>query len=185
MSLFLTFAFLSTAFAGDMAVVPLISKGLESSKVAQITNLISAELDFSGKYDFVDVLGSKPATLTNKCLNSNSCLREIAKANSVDAVLAGAIAKQGDQLDFYLVLFDNNMIVRKLAFSMANKPSVIADQMGMHIKEVLTGEKQEAPKEDAMERPTPETTSTNDLLGEDLSLDSLSMDDFGSVWAYP
>ncbi|MBM75861.1 MAG: hypothetical protein CMK59_10710 [Proteobacteria bacterium] len=176
--LFLSTVMFNTAFAGDMAVVPLLSKGLESAKVIQMTNLMSAELDFSGQYDFVDVLESKPSTLTSKCLNSNSCLREIANSNNVDALLAGAVAKVGSQLDFYVVYFDNNMIVRKLAFSLENKSSVIADEMGGYIQEVLTGVKPQ--KEDAMERPNLETTSSNELLGDDLSLDDLSMDSFDS-----
>ena len=71
------------------------------------------------------------------------------------------------------------MIVRKLAFSLENKSSIIADEMGAYIPRGLTGVKP-VKEEDTMERPNLETTSTNKLFGEDLSLDDLSMDSFDS-----
>ena len=117
--------FLAAAQAKDLVVPPLISRGLDSKKVLQITNLISSELDFSGLYDFVNIPPQKPATLTSKCLSSPVCLQNIAKDNQSQAILAGAVTRQGDKLDFYLVFCEGGVIKNKKAFTLANTANAL------------------------------------------------------------
>jgi hypothetical protein len=105
-----------------------------------ITSLVSSELDFMGQFEMVDQLDAAPSGFSSKCLTSASCLGAIAKANSVDAVFAGAATVSGSNVDLYLVLYDGGRIKRSKEFTIENTPSVIADSMTNLIREVVTGE---------------------------------------------
>ena len=131
----------ATAFAGDAVVTPLVARGIDPLVSLNMASLISSELDFMGTYENVDQLDMAPAGLNAGCLNSASCLGGIASANGTQAVVTGALAQVGNKFDFFLVLYDNGRIVRKKEFTLPNVPSVIADSMGAHVKELVTGEK--------------------------------------------
>jgi hypothetical protein len=131
----------SAALAGDAVVTPLVARGIDPLVSLNMASLISSELDFMGTYDNVDQLDTVPKSLNAGCLNSASCLGGIAKQNGSQAVVTGALAQVGNKFDFFLVLYDNGRIVRKKEFTLPNVPSVIADSMGAHVKELVTGEK--------------------------------------------
>ena len=131
----------ASALAGDAVVTPLVARGIDPLVSLNMASLVSSELDFMGAYENVDQLDSVPKSLNAGCLNSASCLGGIAKANGSQAVVTGALAQVGNKFDFFLVLYDNGRIVRKKEFTLPNVPSIIADSMGAHVKELVTGEK--------------------------------------------
>jgi hypothetical protein len=131
----------SVGLAGDAVVTPLVAKGIDPLVSLNMTSLISSEIDFMGAYDNVDQMTKVPTGLNGACLNSASCLGGIAKAEGAQAVITGALAQVGNKYDFFLVLYDNGRIVRKKEFTLPNVPSVIADSMGGHVRELITGEK--------------------------------------------
>ena len=122
-------------------MTPLVARGIDPLVSLNMASLISPEPDFMGTYENVDQLDMAPAGLNAGCLNSASCLGGIASANGTQAVVTGALAQVGNKFDFFLVLYDNGRIVRKKEFTLPNVPSVIADSMGAHVKELVTGEK--------------------------------------------
>lgn len=131
----------SSALAGDLVVTPLVARGIDPLISLNMASLVSSELDFMGSYENVDQLDTPPKVLNAACLNSASCLGGIASANGAQAVVTGALAQVGNKFDFFLVLYDNGRIVRKKEFTLPNVPSIIADSMGAHVKELVTGEK--------------------------------------------
>jgi hypothetical protein len=131
----------TSAFAGDAVVTPLVARGIDPLVSLNMASLVSSELDFMGAYENVDQLDAVPKSLNAGCLNSASCLGGIAKENGSQAVVTGALAQVGNKFDFFLVLYDNGRIVRKKEFTLPNVPSIIADSMGAHVKELVTGEK--------------------------------------------
>ena len=130
----------NAALAKDAAVSPLVSRGVDPLVVLNLTSLISSELDFMGAYEAVDQISTMPAGMNVACISSPTCLAGIAKANGAQAIVAGTVAIVGNKLDLTLVLEDSGRIVRKKQFTLPNIPSVIADAMSGHIKELVTGE---------------------------------------------
>ena len=165
--------FLFAAQAKDLVVPPLISRGLDSKKVLQITNLISSELDFSGLYDFVNIPPQKPATLTSKCLSSPSCLQNIAKENQSQAILAGAVTRQGDKLDFYLVFCEGGAIKNKKAFTLPNTANALASDLGNHVTEVVSGKKVEKQSVEG----TLDSIDDDEFEDDDLSMAGIVLED--------
>ena len=165
--------FLAAAQAKDLVVPPLISRGLDSKKVLQITNLISSELDFSGLYDFVNIPPQKPATLTSKCLSSPSCLQNIAKENQSQAILAGAVTRQGDKLDFYLVFCEGGTIKNKKAFTLPNTANALASDLGNHVTEVVSGKKVEKQSVEG----TLDSIDDDEFEDDDLSMAGIVLED--------
>ena len=131
----------TSAFAGDAVVTPMVARGIDPLVSLNMASLVSSEIDFMGAYGNVDQLDAVPKTLNAACLNSASCLGGIAKEHGAQAVITGALAQVGNKFDFFLVLYDNGRIVRKKEFTLPNVPSIIADSMGGHVKELITGEK--------------------------------------------
>ena len=128
------------AFAADSVVVPLYSPNLNSSKVGNITSLITSEVDFSGRYDMVSQATQRPSTLTPKCLKSVSCLRPIAQKEGVDAMITGSVTKVGNELEFFIILYERSMIIRMKRFRIEDSPLTLAADVGGYIQEVVTGE---------------------------------------------
>jgi hypothetical protein len=164
----------STAQAGDAVVTPLVARGLDPLIALNMTSLISSELDFMGAYENVDQLTEVPASLNSSCLNSASCLGGIAKSNGSQAVLTGALAQVGNKYDFFLVLYDNGRIVRKIEFTMPNVPSLIADGMAARVKELVTGEK-----------PAEQSTTTAAVLDMDAFDDDEDEEDMAVIATGP
>ena len=172
----------TVAQAKDLVVPPLISRGLESKKVLQITNLISSELDFSGLYDFVNIPPSKPATLTSKCLSSPSCLQAIARENKSEGILAGAVTLQGGNLDFYLVFCEGGIIKNKKAFSIPNTAESLASDLGGHVIEVISGKKVEKQSvEGTSDFIDDDAFEDDDLSMEGIVLEDASIDSFANA----
>ena len=133
-------AFTAQAMAADSVVVPLYSPNLNSSKVGNITSLITSEVDFSGRYDMVSQATQRPSTLTPKCLKSVSCLRPIAQKEGVDAMITGSVTKVGNELEFFIILYERSMIIRMKRFRIEDSPLAVAANVGGYIQEVVTGQ---------------------------------------------
>jgi len=157
-----------TALAGDAVVTPLVARGIDPLVALNMASLISSELDFMGAYDNVDQLDAPPKALNAGCLNSASCLGGIARENGSQAVLTGALAQVGNKFDFLLVLYDNGRIVRKKEFTLPNVPSIIADSMGAHVKEVVTGEK--PAEQTSAAAPVVDAGAFDDFEDEDIAI---------------
>ena len=134
-----TFFFSSTALAGDSVVIPLYSPNLPAVKVGNLTSLITSEVDFSGRYDMVYPADARPRSLTPKCLKSVTCLKPIAAAEGVNAMVAGSVTKMGGELEFFVVLYENDKIIRMKRFRIADDPLSVAGDVGGYIQEVVTG----------------------------------------------
>ena len=138
--------FSNIAYAGDSVVIPLYSPNLPAVKVGNITSFITSEVDFSGRYDMVSQADVRPKTLTPKCLKSVSCLKPIAAAESVNAMVTGSVTKIGAELEFFIVLYENGKIIRMKRFRIEDDPLAIPDA-GSFIQEVVTGKAVEAEEE--------------------------------------
>jgi len=141
-----TLLFSNIANAGDSVVIPLYSPNLPAAKVGNITSFITSEVDFSGRYDMVSQADMRPKTLTPKCLKSVSCLKPIASAESVNAMVTGSVTKIGGELEFFIVLYENGKIIRMKRFRIEDDPLAIPDA-GSFIQEVVTGKAVEAEEE--------------------------------------
>jgi hypothetical protein len=156
-----TMLYSSTAFARDAAVIPLYSPNVNSQKIGNITSLITSEVDFSGRYDMVSQADQRPKSLTPKCLKSVSCLKPIANGESVDAMITGSVTKMGGELEFFIILYENQKIIRMKRFRIEDSPLAVAADVGAYIQEVVTGK--------AVEEDDPMTNASlaNDVLEED------------------
>ena len=132
----------TVAQAATVAVSPPVNNGADAKTVLGAHQLISSELDFMSAVDGVTDLEAKPASLTNNCLNSTSCLGTITKAAGTDWLVTGAIAPEGTNLSIDLVLYDSgaNKIVRRKAWTIPSDPSSMADAMTPILNELLSGE---------------------------------------------
>lgn len=134
-----TFFFSNTAIAGDSVVIPLYSPNIPAAKVGNLTSLITSEVDFSGRYDMVYPADARPKSLTPKCLKSVSCLKPIAAAEGVNAMVAGSVTKIGKELEFFIVLYENGKIIRMKRFRITDDALSVAGDVGSYIQEVVTG----------------------------------------------
>ncbi|NOY26795.1 MAG: hypothetical protein GXP62_13060, partial [Oligoflexia bacterium] len=159
----------STAMALDAVVPPLVAKGVDPLVNLNLTSLVSSEADFLGVFDEVTQLDTAPAGLTASCLSSTSCLYKIAKAAGTDTVLAGQATLVGQDYQFKLVYYSvsKNRILHTKTFKLPNSPAEIADGMGGHVREVVTGSAPAAP----------DSTKLNGFQDVDLFAD----DDFETV----
>lgn len=133
----------SVAAAQEVAVAPFLPKaGLDQKVATNVTSLVASELDFMSDFDGANELDSKPKSLTLSCLNKASCLKAIGKNAGADFVVAGSVAPAGEEYDIYMVLLDVNKgtYVRKLSAKVDNSPSGMADTMGAHVSELVTGQ---------------------------------------------
>lgn len=134
------------ALADDVVVPPLIPRGSTQVRdVANITQLISSELDFMSDVTKVVELSKVPAGFGVSCLDSASCLRGIGRKNEVDHVLAGTLRVSDAVVTIDLVYFDvtRGRFVRRKDFELVNRPEIIADNMDDVVREMVTGQ---APK---------------------------------------
>ncbi len=157
-----TMLYSNAAFARDSVVVPLYSPNLDANKVGNITSLITSEVDFSGRYDMVSQADSRPKALTPKCLKSVSCLKPIATDEGVNAMVTGSVTKMGGELEFFIVLYENEKIIRMKRFRIEDSPLSVAANVGGFIQEVVTGQAVEE-EEDIMA----DVPLANDVLEEE------------------
>ena len=84
-----------TVLAGNATVVPLYSANVDAQTIGNLTSLITSEVDFSGRYDMVGQVDSRPSTLNSNCLKSISCLNKIASSNGATSMVVGSVYKKG------------------------------------------------------------------------------------------
>ena len=142
----------SVAMAENAVVSPFVGKaGVDSLQVLNITSLVSSEVDFSMSFDHVAQLEAMPAGMNVACLASSSCLSGVAKANSAQVVIAGSVAKVGEQFEIFMVNYHSSRgIVRKKSWKISADPTTMADLMSSLVNEILTGKshEQEAKEDD-------------------------------------
>jgi hypothetical protein len=128
------------ASAGTVVLTPLLSEGADPKVVANVTALISSELDFmSSVEDVIEV--ARPATLNASCLGSTTCLGGIAKGGGGDQLVTGSMALADGNVTLDLVLFDaaTSKTVRRKSFTLPSTSEDLADGMGGVMKELMTG----------------------------------------------
>jgi|GEM_PF-6347227 len=157
-----TMLYSNTAFARDAAIIPLYSPNVNPQKIGNITSLITSEVDFSGRYDMVSQADQRPKSLTPKCLKSVSCLKPIAAAESVDAMITGSVTKMGGELEFFIILYENQKIIRMKRFRIEDSPLAVAADVGGFIQEVVTGQAVEEEED-----PMANVPLVNDVLEEE------------------
>jgi hypothetical protein len=132
---------IAPAWAGEVVVPPLLSSGVESQTVHNLTTLIASELDFMPEVDKVIELDTRPSNLGTNCLASTSCLAGITRNNGGNQLIGGIVKAKGEDFEFDLLLYDStaNKIVRRKSFTINSNPTAIANGMTPIIIEVLTG----------------------------------------------
>jgi hypothetical protein len=136
---------LSSAQANTVVVAPLVSSGADDKTISNVTNLITSELEFFPNVDMVNELPERPATLGRNCLSSTSCLGGIARQGGGNQVVTGLLTVKGDIFEFDLLLYDTAKgIVRRATYPLSSDPSSVANGMTPILKELLTGETQQA-----------------------------------------
>lgn len=135
------------ALASDVVLPPLIPKGSGTSSrdIANLTSLMSSELDFMPDVDRVIELDKAPGTLNASCLNQASCLAKIGRDAGGDKLLTGTLQMADSGVTFDLVWFDvkASRVIRRQSFQVPNRPEAIADAMDDVVRELITGK---APK---------------------------------------
>jgi hypothetical protein len=133
----------ATAAAKTLGVSPLVGKtGVDPLVVLNITSLIASEADFSGSFDNVKQFETMPGEMNFNCLGQGACLASVARKENVDLLIAGSVAKVGQEFDLGLVYFDRgaNTVIRKKNWRISAEPSTMADRMTSLVKEILTGQ---------------------------------------------
>ncbi len=135
----------SAALAADAVVSPFVGKaGVDSLQVLNITSLVASEVDFSMSFDHVAQLEAMPQGMNVACLGSSSCLSGVAKANGVQTVIAGSVAKLGEEFEIFMVNYSTSRgIVRKQTWRIPSDPTTMADRMSSLVSEILTGKSHE------------------------------------------
>ena len=141
------------ALATEVVLPPLVPKGSTTTvrDVANVTSLISSELDFMPEVERVIELDKLPTTLNLACLDKTTCLSPIAKGAGGDRMLAGSLQILGDKVTLDLLWFDvtSNRTIRRQAFQLPNRPEAIADNMNAIIREIVTGQAPKGAEEEA------------------------------------
>jgi hypothetical protein len=132
------------AFAGSVAVPPLVSSGVDAKQTHNLTSLIASELDFMAEFEGSKHLTKKPAGFGASCLASGGCLGKVASGAGSTATVAGAVSRKGSTLDFYLVYAEGSSIVRTKEFSLEDSPSSVADGMTGAVRALVTGQSPKA-----------------------------------------
>jgi hypothetical protein len=168
-----------TAVAADVVLPPLVPRtGTEVRDVANLTALLSTELDFMPEVENVIELPKIPTTLTTTCLDQPGCLGAIGKQAGGSHLVAGSLRVTPEKVTIDLVYFDvvKGRVVRRQAFDLVNKPEIIADNMDDVVRELLTGE---APKAVAAAETTADSFNLLDFdEDEDINFDQ---DDFAAA----
>ena len=129
------------ANAADVLLAPIAGRGVKAGTLANITSLISSELDFSPGVSSIKELSSTPSTLTSSCLKSTSCLRGIGKQGQGEQLVAGYVTTGSGGFNINLVLFDmrGESILRNHSATLGASPEALADGMTSVIKGLMTG----------------------------------------------
>lgn len=140
----------STAIAGDVVVPPILARGAPSQAAANMTTLVASELEFTGEFDTVHQLSSRPSQLGTNCLGSSPCLAGIAKSKGAKDLVAGKVTKYGAEFEVSLTFLSNGKIARTVKRRMPTDPAAVADEIAFLVRHAVTGvdpaEKAEADK---------------------------------------
>lgn len=138
----------SLAAASEVVLPPLVPRGATTvQQVANITQLMSSEMDFMGEVDRVIELQKAPPGYNSACVDSASCLTRVGRDAGGDYVVAGTLRTTDATVYMDLVYYDasRGRYIRRKSFELDNQPEIIADNMDDVVKELITGE---APKVD-------------------------------------
>jgi pyruvate/2-oxoglutarate dehydrogenase complex dihydrolipoamide acyltransferase (E2) component len=67
-------------------------------------------------------------------------LRPIAQKEGVDAMITGSVTKVGNELEFFIILYERSMIIRMKRFRIEDSPLALVVDVGGYIQEVVTGQ---------------------------------------------
>ena len=130
----------SSAFASKVVVPPLVPRGTPAQTAANMTTLIASELEFTGEFETVVQLSSRPSQLGTNCLGSTPCLSGIARSKGSSSLVAGKVTKYGSEYEVALTYLAAGKIVRTVKRRMASDPASVADELAMLVRHAITGE---------------------------------------------
>ena len=129
----------SQAWATKIVVPPIVARGAPSQIAANMTALISSELEFLGDFDEVNQLEKRPSVLGPNCLGSTPCLAGIARTGGSSTLLAGKVTKYGEEFEVALTYMESNKIVRTVKRRMSTEPMAVADELASLVRFAVTG----------------------------------------------
>ncbi len=133
----------ATALAGTCGVLP-FSAGSDVNRGAapNITALVSSELDIRGGYDLV--IAADPEEFEGgDCGSSPACIKQFGQANKHEAVVAGTVAKSGDNAyTLTLKLHDGKSaeLLRTVERDVPSSADALMDAVTAVVVELVTGE---------------------------------------------
>ncbi len=128
-----------TASAGDIVVPPILARGAPSQAAANMTTLVASELEFTGEFDTVHQLSSRPSQLGTNCLGSSPCLAGIAKSKGASDLIAGKVTKYGPEFEVVLTFLTGGKIARTVKRRMPTDPAAVADEIAFLVRHAVTG----------------------------------------------
>ena len=134
----------ANAFASTVVVPPLVPRGAPAQTAVNMTTLIASELEFTGEFETVIQLSSRPSQLGTNCLGSTPCLNGIAKSKGSSTLLGGKVTKYGNEYEVVLTYLNNGKIVRSVKRRMNTDPAVVADELAFLVRHAITGVDPEA-----------------------------------------
>ncbi len=129
----------TSALASKVVVPPLVPRGVAAQTADNMTTLIASELEFTGEFETVIQLATRPSQLGTNCLGSTPCLSGIAKAKASTSLLGGMVTKYGTEFEVSLTFMSNSRIVRTVKRKMSTDPAIVADEVAVLVRHALTG----------------------------------------------
>ena len=127
------------AVAGDVVVPPILARGAPSQTAANMTTLVASELEFTGEFDTVHQLETRPSQLGTNCLQSSPCLAGIARSKGATALIGGRVTKYGPEFEVALTFLENGKIARVVKKRMPTDPAAVADEIAFLVRHAVTG----------------------------------------------
>lgn len=129
----------SSASASTVVVPPLVPRGTPAQTASNMTTLIASELEFTGEFETVIQLATRPSQLGTNCLGSTPCLNGIAKSKGSASLLAGKVTKYGTEFEVALTYLSAGKIVRTVKRRMNSDPATVADELAILVRHAVTG----------------------------------------------
>lgn len=134
---------LAAAKKPDVAVMPLTARRVPKGVVEILDELLTAELDASGKFQVLGVrdieamLGFEKMKEVLGC-DSISCAVEIGGALGVNLILSGSVGRLGDKIFVQLTLIDSieSKVVRRGRGEVQNDENLYPDALSMAVAEI-------------------------------------------------
>jgi hypothetical protein len=134
----------TSASASTVVVPPLVPRSTPAQTANNMTTLIASELEFTGEFETVIQLPTRPQQLGTNCLGSTPCLNGIAKSNGSSSLLAGKVTKYGTEFEVVLTYLSAGKIVRTVKRRMDSDPANVADELSFLVRHAITGVDPEA-----------------------------------------